>query len=70
MICGPGISQPQFKEARPAVYQYPMLRARRVAFEGKVFPAYIDRPERQRLAKVRRQKAREPPRELETRGRP
>ena len=26
-------------------------------FEGKVFPAYIDRPERQRLAKVRRQKS-------------
>src|SRR4029434_11008630 len=26
-------------------------------FEGKGFPAYIDRPERQRLAKIRRQKA-------------
>ena len=26
-------------------------------FEGKVFPAYIDRPERQRLAKIRRRKA-------------
>ena len=50
--------EPQFKERAPQFTNMPDGSSPGVwRFEGKVFPAYIDRPERQRLAKVRRQKA-------------
>jgi hypothetical protein len=50
--------EPQFKERAPQFTNIPDGSSPGVwRFEGKVFPAYIDRPERQRLAKVRRQKA-------------
>jgi uncharacterized protein len=50
--------EPQFKERAPQFTNIPDGSTPGVwRFEGKVFPAYIDRPERQRLAKVRRRKA-------------
>src|SRR5947199_10578102 len=50
--------EPQFKERAPQFTNVPDGSSPGVwRFQGKVFPAYIDRPERQRLAKVRRQKA-------------
>jgi uncharacterized protein len=50
--------EPQFKERAPQFTDIPDGSSPGVwRFEGKLFPAYIDRPERQRLAKVRRQKA-------------
>ena len=58
MIFGPGISSHSFKERAPQFTDIPDGSSPGVwRFEGKVFPAYIDRPERQRLAKVRRQKS-------------
>jgi predicted TIM-barrel fold metal-dependent hydrolase len=50
--------EPRFKERAPQFTDIPDGSSPGVwRFEGKVFPAYIDRPERQRLAKVRRRKA-------------
>jgi predicted TIM-barrel fold metal-dependent hydrolase len=50
--------EPRFKERAPQYTNIPDGSSPGVwRFEGKVFPAYIDRPERQRLAKVRRRKA-------------
>ena len=50
--------EPQFKDRAPQYTNIPDGSSPGVwRFEGKVFPAYIDRPERQRLAKVRRRKA-------------
>ena len=50
--------EPQFKDRAPQFTNIPDGSSPGVwRFEGKVFPAYIDRPERQRLAKVRRHKA-------------
>ena len=43
--------EPQFKERAPQFTNIPDGSSPGVwRFEGKVFPAYIDRPERQRLA--------------------
>ena len=48
----------RFKDRAPRLTNIPDGSSPGVwRFEGKVFPAYIDRPERQRLAKIRRQKA-------------
>ena len=50
--------EPQFKERAPQFTNIPDGSSPGVwRFEGKLFPAYIDRPERQRLAKFRRQKS-------------
>jgi hypothetical protein len=50
--------EPRFKARAPQFTDIPDGSSPGVwRFEGKVFPAYIDRPERQRLAKVRRQKS-------------
>src|SRR5215470_3975539 len=50
--------EPSFKDRAPRVTDIPDGSSPGVwRFEGKVFPAYIDRPERQRLAKIRRRKA-------------
>src|SRR5438093_13706662 len=57
--------EPQFKERARQFANIPEGSSPGVwRFEGKVFPAYIDRPERQRLAQVRRQKAHDRPEEL------
>ena len=50
--------EPRFKERAPQFTDIPDGSSPGVwRFEGKVFPAYIDHPERQRLAKVRRRKS-------------
>src|SRR5262249_15556172 len=50
--------EPQFKERAPQFTNIPDGSSPGVwRFEGKVFPAYIDRPDRQRRARVRRRKA-------------
>jgi predicted TIM-barrel fold metal-dependent hydrolase len=57
--------EPRFKDRAPQFTDFPDGSSPGVwRFEGKLFPAYIDRPERQRLAKVRREKSRDRHEEL------
>ena len=51
--------EPRFKDRAPRCAPMDGVRDAVWQFEGKVFPAFIDQPERRHLATVRREKARE-----------
>jgi predicted TIM-barrel fold metal-dependent hydrolase len=50
--------EPRFKDRAPRFAPIDGSNMEGWQFEGRVFPAFIDRPERRRLAGIRRQKAR------------
>ena len=56
--------EPRFKDRAPRFAAIDGSHMNGWQFEGKVFPAFFDRPERRRLGRIRREKARA--RHLET----
>src|SRR5256886_14545616 len=56
--------EPRFKDRAPRFAAIDGSHSNGWQFEGKVFPAFFDRPERRRLGRIRREKAR--PRPLAT----
>ena len=50
--------EPRFKDRAPRFEPIDGSNVEGWQFEGKVFPAFLDRPERRRLARIRREKAR------------
>jgi predicted TIM-barrel fold metal-dependent hydrolase len=50
--------EPRFKDRAPRFASIEGSATEGWQFEGRVFPAYLDRPERRRLARIRREKAR------------
>ncbi len=50
--------EPRFKDRAPRFQTIDGSNIEGWQFEGKVFPAFLERPERRRLARVRREKAR------------
>ncbi|MBI4637101.1 MAG: amidohydrolase [Candidatus Rokubacteria bacterium] len=50
--------EPRFKDRAPRFEPIEGSNMEGWQFEGRVFPAFLDRPERRRLARVRREKAR------------
>jgi predicted TIM-barrel fold metal-dependent hydrolase len=51
-------TEPRFKDRAPRFEAIDGSSMEGWRFEGKVFPAFLDRPDRRRLARVRREKAR------------
>ena len=50
--------EPRFKDRAPRFAAIDGSHSNGWQFEGKVFPAFFDRPERRRLGRIRREKAR------------